>query len=144
MSTQKNLLLLVFVITSLISCKTSQMKNSSAPEVGMFKVTILYPGGDDKTFDMDYYEKKHMPMVAGFLGKNLRFYEIDKGISGRTPNDKPTYVAVGYFYITDVGEYNKAIAQNRDAVINDIKNYTNIQPVVQISEIKKVGYNNAR
>jgi len=108
--------------------------------VGTFKVAILYPNGDDKNFDMDYYEKKHMPMVAGFIGKNLKFYEIDKGIAGRTPNDKPPFAAIGYFYITDVAEYNKAIGQNRDAIFNDFKNYTNIQPVVQISEVKYVGY----
>ena len=131
---------LIVSLTSWISCKTSQAKHSSAPETGMFKVAILYPNGDDKTFDMDYYEKKHMPMVAGFLGKNLKFYEIDKGIAGRTPNDKVPFVAIGYFYITDVAEYNKAIAQNRDAVVNDFKNYTNIQPVVQVNEIKKVVY----
>jgi uncharacterized protein (TIGR02118 family) len=129
----------------LIGCKTSQMQQSPAPETGMFKVAILYPNGEDKTFDMDYYEKKHMPMVAGFLGKNLKFYEIDKGIAGRTPNDKVPFVAIGYFYITDVAEYNKAIAQNRDAVISDFKNYTNIQPVVQISEIRQmVGYHNTK
>jgi hypothetical protein len=52
--------------------------------------------------------------------------------------------AIGYFYVIDVAEYNKAIAQNRDIVINDIKNYTNIQPVIQISEIKQVGYNNIK
>ena len=83
-------------------------------------------------------------MVAGFIGKNLKFYEIDKGIAGRTPADKPSFVAIGYFYISDVGEYNKAIAQNRDAVISDFKNYTNIQPVVQINEIKQIGRNDIK
>ena len=83
-------------------------------------------------------------MVAGFLGKNLKFYEIDKGIAGRTPTDKVPFVAIGYFYIIDVAEYNKAIAQNRDAIISDIKKYTNIQPVIQISEIKQLGYNNTK
>ena len=136
--------MLIFAFTGFTNCKTSQLKNSSATEIGLFKVTIFYPNGEDKTFDMDYYEKKHMPMVAGFLGKNLKFYEIDKGISGRTPNDKATYVAIGYFYIKDVAEYNKAIAQNREAVISDFKNYTNIQPVIQISEIKQVAYANAK
>jgi uncharacterized protein (TIGR02118 family) len=131
---------LCFILITLINCKSSQPKLSSIPETGIFKVAILYPNGEDKTFDMDYYEKTHMPMVAGFIGKNLRFYEIDKGIAGRTPNDKVPFVAIGYFYIKDVSEYNKAIAENRDAVINDIKIYTNIQPVVQISEIKKLGY----
>jgi uncharacterized protein (TIGR02118 family) len=116
----------------------------TVPEAGVFKVTILYPNGDDKTFDMDYYEKSHMPMVAGFIGKNLKFYEIDKGIAGRTPNDKTPFVAIGYFYINDVAEYNLSIAQHREAIINDFKNYTNIQPVVQITQITKVGYNDAR
>lgn len=131
---------LCFALMALIGCKTSQMKQSAIPETGMFKVAVLYPNGENKTFDIDYYEKTHMPMVAGFIGKNLKFYEIDKGIAGRRPNDKVSFVAIGYFYINDVAEYNKSIAQNRDAVINDFKNYTNIQPIVQISEIRKIGY----
>ena len=144
MTTKIKFFPVIFAFIGLISCKTSQLKQASRPEIGMFKVAILYPNGEDKSFDMDYYEKKHMPLVAGFLGKNLKFYEIDKGIAGRTPNDKVPFVAIGYFYINDVAEYNKAIGQNRDAVINDIKNYTNIQPVVQISEIKQLGHNDIK
>lgn len=127
-----------------IGCKTSQLIHSSVAGNELFKVAILYPNGEGKTFDMAYYENKHMPMVAGFLGKNLKFYEIDKGIAGRTPNDKVPYLAVGYFYIKDVAEYNKVIAQNRDAIVNDFKNYTNVQPVIQISEIVHIGFNNAK
>jgi uncharacterized protein (TIGR02118 family) len=133
--TKLKLLLLCFTLTAMTNCKTNQ--SAAIPKAGMFKVEILYPGGDDKTFDMDYYEKKHMPMMAGLIGKNLVFYEIDKGISGRTQTDKPPFVAAGYFYINDVAEYNKVIAQNIDTIRNDIKNYTNIQPIVQISEIKQ-------
>lgn len=144
MTTKIKILSLIYILAGLLSCKTSQLKNSSIGEIGMYKVSILYPNGDDKNFDMDYYEKKHMPMMAGFLGKNLKFYEIDKGIAGRTPSDKVPFVTIGYFYIYDVAEYNKAIAQNRDAVVSDIKNYTNIQPVIQISEIRKLEYNKAK
>lgn len=131
-------LIVIFVFVSFISCTPNQHKHTPIPEIGMFKVAILYPNGNDKTFDLDYYEKIHMPMVAGFLGENLKFYEIDKGISGRTPEDKVPFLAIGYFYITDIAEYNKAIGQNITAILNDIKNYTNIQPVIQISETKKV------
>ena len=144
MITKINFFSLIFALIGLTSCKTGQLKHSSSPEAGMFKVAILYPNGEDKTFDMNYYEKKHMPMVAGFLGENLKFYEIDKGIAGRTPNDKAPFVAIGYFYINDVAEYNKVIAQNREAVINDFKNYTNILPVVQVSEIRQLVYNNTK
>ena len=143
MTTKINLLLFL-AITGLLSCKTSQLIHASSPGNELFKVAILYPNGEEKTFDMDYYEHKHMPMVAGLLGKNLQFYEIDKGISGRTPSDKLPYLAVGYFYVKDVAEYNKAITQNREAVINDIKNYTNIQPIIQISEVRHIGFTNAK
>jgi uncharacterized protein (TIGR02118 family) len=128
--------LLCCALTAFMDCKTSKVTNAPMPEAGMFKVAILYPNGEGKTFDMDYYEKSHMPMMAGLLGKNLVLYEINKGISGRTPNDKPPFVATGYFFIHDVAEYNKVIAQNRDTIVSDIKKYTNIQPAVQISEIR--------
>ena len=130
--------LLFFAFSGFLSCKTSQLMHTSTPGNEMFKVAILYPNGEGKTFDFDYYENKHMPMVAGFLGKNLKFYEIDKGIAGRTPNDKVPYLAVGYFYVTDVTEYNKAIGPHITAIVSDFKNYTNIQPVIQISEVRQV------
>lgn len=138
MITKQRFILLSFMLAIFVSCKTIQPNQSSSIASGMFKVMILYPNADDKTFDMDYYEKKHMPMVAGFIGSNLKFYEIDKGVAGRTANEKAPFAAIGYFYIIDVSEYNKAIAQNREAIISDFKNYTNIQPVVQISEVKQV------
>jgi uncharacterized protein (TIGR02118 family) len=144
MTMKIKLFLSILVFMALFSCKTSQLIHPSTPGNELCKVTILYPNGEGKTFDMDYYEHKHMPMVAAFLGKNLKFYEIDKGIAGRTPDDKVPYLAVGYFYVNDVAEYNKAIGQNREAIINDIKNYTNIQPVIQISEVRYIGFNNAK
>lgn len=131
-------LLLIAPFIFFIGCKNSRVQTSIPGNPGMFKISIFYPNGDDKTFDMDYYEKKHMPMVAGFLGQNLAFYEIDKGISGRAAGDKPTYMAIGYFYITNIDEYNKAIGQHRDEIVNDFKNYTNTQPIIQISELKQL------
>jgi uncharacterized protein (TIGR02118 family) len=131
-------LVLVCLTAGLIGCKSGQSNSASIRESGLFKVTIMYPDGEGKTFDMTYYEQKHMPMVAAFLGANLRFYEIDKGLTGRTAADKATFAAIGYFYIKDVEEYNKAVGRNRDAIISDFKNYTNIQPVIQISEVRQV------
>ncbi len=128
--------IVILVIIGLTGFKF--ISNEPGIKAGLFKVSIMYPGGKDKTFDMDYYEKSHMPMMAKLLGKNLEFYEIDKGISGRTPNDEPPYVAVGYFYCHDVPEYSKSVAKNIDTILNDIKKYTNIQPVILISEIKQV------
>lgn|SRR5690606_13544194 len=133
---------LIFALIGLMGCRSTQLRPAGIPEPGMFKVTVFYPNGEGKTFDMDYYEKKHMPMVAGLLGTNLKFYEISRGISGRTEDDEIPFLAIGCFYVTDVAAYNAAVAQHRDAIIADFRNYTNIQPVIQISRIEEVGYAN--
>lgn len=135
MITNTKLVFFMLAFMALAACSTNR---AFAPEKGLFKVSVLYPSGDNKTFDMDYYETKHMPLVAGFLGKNLQFYEINKGISGRTTNDKAPFLAIGSFYVRDIAAYNTSISANRDSIINDIKKYTNIQPVILVSEVRKV------
>ena len=101
----------------------------------MIKVAILYPNGDGKTFDMDYYSNTHMPMVASLFGDSLKLFAIDKGIAGRTPDEPTPYLAIGYFYFDKLSAYRNSFGPNAEKIINDIPNYTNIQPVVQISEV---------
>jgi uncharacterized protein (TIGR02118 family) len=102
---------------------------------GMIKVTILYPNGDGKIFDIDYYSTKHMPMVASLLGDSLKLFEIDKGIAGRTTTDPIPYLAIGYLYFDRLSAYQNSFRPNAEKIRNDIPNYTNIQPVIQISEV---------
>lgn len=121
-------------LAALMSCSASRPGVNTA-EAGMFNISIMYPAGKDKTFDMDYYEKNHMPMMAQILGENLKFYEIDKGVAGRTSNDAAPFVAMCHFYCYDITRYEKAVAQNIDTILKDIKKYTDIQPVVQVSKV---------
>ena len=102
---------------------------------GMVKITIMYPNDEGKTFDMDYYSSKHMPMLADLFGEALKRYEIDKGISGRTPEESVPFLAIGYLYFKSVEAYSAAFGPNAKQILGDIPNYTNIQPRVQISEV---------
>ncbi|HPF11525.1 MAG TPA: EthD family reductase [Flavobacteriaceae bacterium] len=120
------------------SCQTKNEKTTPMATAGTFKIAILYPNGEGATFNMDYYETQHMPMVAGFLGDNLIGYEIEKGIGGRTPNDPVPFLAIGYFYVQDLAAYDQAIGEHIDTIVGDFKNYTNIQPTIQKSEIQQV------
>jgi uncharacterized protein (TIGR02118 family) len=111
-------------------------KNSSAgAEKGLIKVSIMYPFAEGKTFDMAYYETKHMPMVAGFLGSNLVKYTIEKGLASGIPNTPMPFMAIGSFYVKNLGDYQAAIGPHRDAIRSDFPNYTNISPVISVSEI---------
>src|SRR5882672_6459202 len=89
-------------------------KNRSAVvEKGLIKVSVMYPFAEGKTFDMAYYETKHMPMVAAFLGSNLVRYTIEKGIASGIPNTPMPFMAIGSFYVKDLAAYQAAIGPNR-------------------------------
>jgi uncharacterized protein (TIGR02118 family) len=119
-----------------------QEKQSGKPDItvadkGLIKISVMYPYAEGKTFNMEYYETKHMPMVAGFLGSNLVKYTIEKGLSSGVPNQPLPFMAIGTFYVKSLSEYQAAIAPNRDAFRADFVNYTNVIPVILVSEVVK-------
>ena len=117
--------------------RKSKKTASSAAEKGLVKVSVMYPFAEGKTFNMEYYETKHMPMVAGFLGSNLVKYTIEKGVGNGIPNQPLPYMAIGTFYVKSLSDYQAAIGPNRDAIRADFSNYTNVAPVILISEVVK-------
>lgn len=116
---------------------TPQKQNVSATEKGLIKISVMYPYAEGKNFNMDYYETKHMPMVASFLGTNLVKYTIEKGLSSGIPDQPLPFMAIGTFYVKSLSEYQAAIAPNRNAIRSDFSNYTNIIPIILVSEVVK-------
>ena len=103
---------------------------------GMIKVSVLYPNGDGKTFDMNYYCNKHVPMVAGLLGDAVKGATVEKGLGGGTPNAPAPYVAMGNLYFDTVQAFENSFGPNTDKIMSDIPNYTNIEPIIQVSEVQ--------
>jgi len=138
-------LILLFLFLNIFFIAFSQDKRSemshkhdiAITEKGLIKISIMYPYAEGKTFNMEYYETKHMPMVAGFLGSNLVKYTIEKGLSSGIPNQPLPFMAIGTFYVKSLSEYQAAIAPNRDAIRADFVNYTNVSPVILVSEVIK-------
>jgi uncharacterized protein (TIGR02118 family) len=109
--------------------------NSAVAEKGLIKVSVMYPFAEGNTFNMEYYETKHMPMVAGYLGANLVKYTIEKGLASGIPNQPLAYIAIGTFYVKSLEDYKTAIGPNRDAIRADFANYTNVAPIILVSEV---------
>ena len=126
---------LVVLVGLLLGFEQKVPKESFQIKKGMIKVTILYPNGDGKKFDMEYYSTKHMPMIASLLGDSLKQFGIDKGLSGRTPSDPIPYLAIGYLYFDRLSAFQNSFGPHAEKIISDVPNYTNIQPVLQISEV---------
>ena len=123
--------------TTCFAVSVQGQQQSPVVEKGLTKVSVMYPYAEGKTFNMEYYETKHMPMVAKFLGSNLVKYTIEKGIASGIPSQPLPFMAIGTFYVKSLADYQAAIAPNRDAIRADFSNYTNISPVILVSEVIK-------
>ena len=102
----------------------------------MIKVSVLYPNQPGAKFDMRYYCDKHMPLVADKLGAALRQAEVNAGVAGGAPGAPPPFVAMAHLSFDSVAAFQAAFGPVADAIMGDIPNYTDIEPVIQISEIK--------
>ena len=126
-----------FLLTTCFTAFSQEKKNMAVVEKGLTKISIMYPYAEGKTFNMEYYETKHMPMVAAFLGSNLIKYTIEKGLASGIPNQPLPFMAIGTFYVKSLSDYQAAIGPNREAIRADFANYTNISPVILVSEVVK-------
>jgi uncharacterized protein (TIGR02118 family) len=102
---------------------------------GMIKVSVLYPDGEGKNFDMDYYCNKHVPMVAGLLGDAVKAASVEKGLGSAAPGSPAPFVAMGNLYFESLEAFSNSFGPNAPQILGDIPNYTNIEPLIQISEV---------
>jgi uncharacterized protein (TIGR02118 family) len=107
----------------------------------MIKVSICYPCvpdatfGPGGTFDLEYYIKKHYPLCMEKFGDALKGWSVDKGVSGFTVGEPPTYLIIGHVWFESLEAFRAAFAVAGEALLADIPNYTKIAPTIQINEV---------
>jgi uncharacterized protein (TIGR02118 family) len=102
----------------------------------MVKINVLYPNGEGRVFDMSYYLAKHIPLVRRLSGAALKKVEVEEGVSGLAAGSPPAYLALGHLYFESVQTFQAAFEPHAAEITGDVRNYTNIQPTIQISEVK--------
>jgi len=112
-----------------------QIVKRIAMKKGMTKVSVMYPNGENTTFDSDYYSNTHLPLVAELLGNALKASSAEKGIGSMEPGSPAPYAGVGTMYFDSVDDFGKAFGPNAEKILGDLPNFTNIQPAIQISEV---------
>lgn len=101
----------------------------------MIKVSVMYPNNPGTHFNHDYYRDKHMPMVKEKMGGSLKSYTVDKGIAGGAPGQSPVHIAAGHLFCESVEAFQSGFGPHAKEIMGDIPNYTDISPVIQISEV---------
>lgn len=93
----------------------------------MIRVSVTYPSADGGRFDHDYYATTHVPLAVKAWGPDRA--EIDRGLNGPAE-------AVAYFYFPTLEAFQAAMASPATGeVMADMANYTDLTPVLQVSEI---------
>ncbi len=101
----------------------------------MTKVSVMYPNGENKTFNMDYYCNTHIPLVGKLLGDSLKDASVEKGLASAAPGSTAPFTCIGTMYFNSVEDFGNAFGPNAEEIMGDLPNFTNIEPVVQISEV---------
>ncbi|MBU2920972.1 EthD family reductase [Winogradskyella psychrotolerans] len=101
----------------------------------MIKVSVMYPNSENVQFDVDYYQKKHLPMVTKLVGNALKRLELDLGMASRVPGEPAPYVAIAHLLFDDIDSFQEAFGPHAATFAADVKNYSNVQAELQISEL---------
>jgi uncharacterized protein (TIGR02118 family) len=103
----------------------------------MTRISFLYPNRKDARFDIDYYAEKHMPWSIALLSAHpgFRGVSVERGVSGGAPGVGPEYVAMCHFLFESLDDFMAAVTPNLSALQADMKNYSDLQPTVQVSEV---------
>ena len=101
----------------------------------MIKVSVMYPNTPAARFDHGYYRDKHMPLEQAIMGASCKYYTVDKGLGGGARNEPATYVAMCDIFCDSVEAFQAGFGPHADEILGDIKNYTDLTPVIKISEV---------
>jgi uncharacterized protein (TIGR02118 family) len=103
----------------------------------MIKISILYPNNKDARFDMSYYLDSHMPLSIGLLSAHPGFkgVSVERGIGGAMPGTDATYTIMCHFLFNSTEDFMAAFMPHAAELQGDMPNYTDIEPVIQISEV---------
>ena len=102
----------------------------------MIKVSVFYPAEGNPRFDMDYYLQKHIPMVKEKLGAAMKSISVDVGLGGGAPDQPAPFLAMAHMRFESVDAFQGAFGPHAGEIMSDIPNYTDIQPLLQVSEIQ--------
>ena len=101
----------------------------------MIKVSVMYANTAEARFNHEYYRDKHMPLVKARMGDSCKYYTVDKGLAGGTPGTPATYVVMCNIFCDSVDAFQSGFGPHAQEIMADIPNYTDLSPVIQISEV---------
>lgn len=100
----------------------------------MIRVSVMYPRAPGARSDRDYYLGTHVPLLERRLGAALQGITVDRGLGGPEPGTEAPFTAMVHMRFESVDAFQAAFGPHAAQIQGDVANYTDIQPVIQISD----------
>jgi uncharacterized protein (TIGR02118 family) len=102
----------------------------------MIRVSFLYPNTKESSFNLDYFLKKHIPATEEVLKPaGLVKVEVDRGIGTPEPDEPVPFSIVEHLMFSNFEEMQTAMGEHSRELMEDVPNFTNVKPVVQINRM---------
>ncbi|OEC35746.1 conserved hypothetical protein [Pseudomonas cuatrocienegasensis] len=101
----------------------------------MIRVTVSYPPHEAYQFNHAYYQSTHAQLIRDKLtAHGLLKLEVDQTLADRSAK-LPASVAAAHLFFNDIDSFKAAMAAEGKALGEDRENYTDIIPVVVMSQV---------
>jgi uncharacterized protein (TIGR02118 family) len=102
----------------------------------MVIVSVMYAEGEGR-FDMAYYLTSHMPKVqARWQPLGLEHWEVIEGTEGPDGKAAP-YRVIANLRFGSREQVGEAVKAHGKELFGDVPNFTDLRPVVQVSEVRQ-------
>ena len=100
----------------------------------MIVVSVTYPATEGSRFDLQYYREKHAPLVQSRWGTcGMTSAKYLRGV-GAPAGGPIVYHLTALLSFGSQEDFERAAQQHGKDVMSDVKNFTDVKPVVQINE----------
>jgi uncharacterized protein (TIGR02118 family) len=101
----------------------------------MIGVSVLYRNKLGAHFDHAYYRDTHIPLILARLGAAVKSCVIYRCISANDTDAEPPYVAMVHLYSESLEVFQASFTAHAAELEADVLRYTNISPIIQVSEV---------
>ncbi|CAL65796.1 EthD family reductase [Christiangramia forsetii] len=101
----------------------------------MIKLTVMYPNSADLKFDKEYYINHHGQLLKDLLGEAIISSDVNMGVAGGNPDEPAPYFVITNLVFKSMESFQQSFGEHRQKILEDLPNFTNVKPEVQISEV---------
>ena len=98
-------------------------------------ISVIYPRSEGATFDYDYYEATHLPLVVErWRDSGLTGAEALRGVAA-PDGGEPAFFAIALIRFDTIDSFRAALGgEHAGEIMADIANFTGVTPVIQVNE----------